>query len=303
MNIDLKSLTTEGRNPNTFGIDIASTEEMISMINEEDKKVAFAVEKEIKHIAKAVDLITESFNNGGRLIYIGAGTSGRLGILDASECPPTFGVPAQMVHGIIAGGYEAIFKAKEGAEDDINLGEKDLKDINFDKKDVLVGITASGRTPYVIGALNFAKKIGAVTIAVTNNSDSPVQNIADVGIAVVVGGEALTGSTRLKAGTAQKMVLNMLTTGSMIKIGKAYENLMVDVQSTNEKLTQRSKNIVVEATGVDESIAKEYLEETNYDVKLSIFMIKSKLDKKTAQEIVNKNNGHIRKALNEVINK
>lgn len=300
MKIDLSNLTTERRNPNTFGIDIAPTQDMIKMINEEDKKVAFAVEKEIPNIAKAVDFITEAFEKGGRLIYIGAGTSGRLGILDASECPPTFGTPKEMVQGIIAGGYEAIFSAVEGAEDNKLDGIEDLKKINFSNKDVLVGITASGRTPYVIGAINYANEIGSVTIAVTNNVDSAIQKIAKVCIAVVVGSEALTGSTRLKAGTAQKMVLNILTTGSMIKLGKVYENLMVDVQSTNLKLVERCKNIVMEATSVDKNIATQYLEETDYDVKLAIFMIKSKLDKKTAKEVFESYKGHIREALKAI---
>ncbi|WP_066504039.1 N-acetylmuramic acid 6-phosphate etherase [Abyssisolibacter fermentans] len=300
MKIDLSNLTTERRNPNTFGIDIAPTQDMIKMINEEDKKVAFAVEKEIPNIAKAVDLIAEAFEKGGRLIYIGAGTSGRLGILDASECPPTFGTPKEMVQGIIAGGYEAIFSAVEGAEDNKLDGIEELKKINFSNKDVLVGITASGRTPYVIGAINYANEIGSVTIAVTNNVDSAIQKIAKVCIAVVVGSEALTGSTRLKAGTAQKMVLNILTTGSMIKLGKVYENLMVDVQSTNLKLVERCKNIVMEATSVDKNIATQYLEETDYDVKFAIFMIKSKLDKKTAKEVFESYKGHIREALKAI---
>lgn len=297
MNIDLSNLTTEKRNPNTLEIDIASTEEIIKRINEEDKKVAYAVEKQIHNIAKAVDLIAGKLEKGGRLIYLGAGTSGRLGILDASECPPTFGTPKELVQGIIAGGYEAVFSAVEGAEDNVLEGAEDLKKINLTDKDVFVGITASGRTPYVLGGARYANELGVVTISVTNNADSEIEKLTDVCIAVLVGGEALTGSTRMKAGTAQKMVLNMLSTGAMIKLGKVYENLMVDVEATNLKLAERCKNIVVEATSVDKTIATKFLEETNFDVKLAIFMIMSGLDKKTAEETLNSNRGHIRKAL------
>lgn len=297
MNIDLSNLTTEKRNPNTLEIDMVSTEEMIRMINKEDKKVAYAVEKQIHNIAKAVDLIADKLEKGGRLIYAGAGTSGRLGILDASECPPTFGTPKELVLGIIAGGYPAIFSAVEGAEDNTLEGAEDLKKINFMDRDVLVGITASGRTPYVLSGVKYANELGAVTIAVTNNADSEIEKLTDVCIAVIAEGEALTGSTRMKAGTAQKMVLNMLSTGSMIKLGKVYENLMVDLEATNLKLSERCKNIVVEATSVDKTVAANFLKETNYDVKLAIFMIMSELDKKTAEETLNSHKGHIRKAL------
>lgn len=300
MKIDLSNLTTERRNPNTYEIDIVSTEEMVKMINEEDKKVAFAVEKETVNIAKAIDFITESFKKGGRLIYIGAGTSGRLGILDASECPPTFGTPEEMVHGIIAGGHEAIFRAVEGAEDSKELAVEDLKKANLNTNDILVGITASGRTPYVIGAMEYARENGITCVSVTNNGDSEIKNVSDVCIAVVVGGEALTGSTRLKAGTAQKMVLNMLTTGSMIKMGKAYENLMVDVQSTNAKLIERCKRIVMEATDLSREEATSFLERTDYNVKFAIFLYKSELSKEEAKEIYDTYNGEIRKALKSI---
>lgn len=297
MNIDLSNLTTEKRNPDTLELDIVSTEEMIKMINEEDKKVAYAVEKQIPNIAKAVELIANKLEMGGRLIYLGAGTSGRLGILDASECPPTFGTPKEMVHGIIAGGFDAIFSAVEGAEDDTLKAIEDLKRTNFTSKDILVGITASGRTPYVLGGIEYARSIGAASVAVTNNANSEIQKLSDICIAVVVGSEALTGSTRMKAGTAQKMVLNMLSTGSMIKLGKVYENLMVDLESTNLKLKERCKNIIVEAASVDKTIATQFLEETGYDVKLAIFMIMSELDKETAEKTLNLHKGHIRKAL------
>lgn len=297
MKIQLHKLTTEKRNPLTMDIDIVSTDQMVRLINNEDKKVAYAVEKEIPNIARAIDLIVDRLGNGGRLIYMGAGTSGRLGILDASECPPTFGVSHELVQGLIAGGHKAILKAVENIEDSTEEGMKDLKEIDFTNKDVLVGIAASGRTPYVLGGLEYARSIGAITIGVTNNSLAEMRNYVDICIAVEVGGEVVTGSTRMKAGTAQKMVLNMLSTGTMIKLGKVYENLMVDVEPTNLKLVERSKRIVMEATGVEEDVATEYLEDTDYDVKLSILMIKGGLDKNTAKDLLHKTKGHIRKAL------
>lgn len=297
MKIQLHKLTTEKRNPLTMDIDIVSTEQMVRLINNEDKKVAYAVEKEIPNIARAIDLIVDRLGNGGRLIYMGAGTSGRLGILDASECPPTFGVSHELVQGLIAGGHKAILKAVENIEDSTEEGMKDLKEIDFTNKDVLVGIAASGRTPYVLGGLEYARSIGAITIGVTNNSLAEMRNYVDICIAVEVGGEVVTGSTRMKAGTAQKMVLNMLSTGTMIKLGKVYENLMVDVEPTNLKLVERSKRIVMEAAGVEEDVATEYLKDTDYDVKLSILMIKGGLDKNTAKDLLHKTKGHIRKAL------
>ena len=278
-NISLDKLVTESRNENTKNIDRVETLEMLKMINDEDKKVAEAVEKELIHIAKAVDKIGEAFFNGGRLIYVGAGTSGRLGVLDASECSPTYGVSYDLVRGIIAGGQSAMFKAKEGAEDSKNLCIKDLKNINFAENDILVGIAASGRTPYVIGGLEYANGIGATTISVTCNPESEMSKIANISIAPVVGAEAITGSTRMKAGTAQKMVLNMLSTGAMVKTGKVYGNLMVDLKATNEKLVERAKRIVMQATGAKRAQVEKILEETNFDVKLSIFMIESSLDK------------------------
>ncbi|EJO5346529.1 N-acetylmuramic acid 6-phosphate etherase [Clostridium botulinum] len=299
-NINLDKLVTESRNKNTKNIDRVETLEMLKMINDEDKKVAQAVEKELHHIAKAVDKIGEAFLKGGRLIYVGAGTSGRLGVLDASECPPTYGVSYDLVKGIIAGGQAAMFKAKEGAEDSKTLCVKDLKDINFNGNDILVGIAASGRTPYVIGGLEYANKLKVTTIAVTCNKESEISKIANISIAPVVGPEAVTGSTRMKAGTAQKMVLNMLSTGAMIKIGKVYGNLMVDLKATNEKLVERAKRIVIEATGAKRNLVEKILEETNFDVKLSIFMIESSLDKIKAKEILDKNKGHIVGAIKEI---
>ena len=295
--IVLEKLTTESRNENTLNIDKVSTLEMVKIINNEDKNVAFAVENELENIAKAIDGIVDRINRGGRLIYIGAGTSGRLGILDASECPPTYGVSEELVQGIIAGGKEAIFRAKEGAEDSEELAITDLKDKSLSENDVIVGLAASGRTPYVIGGLKYANDIGALTISVTCNGDSEVSKVAQISIAPIVGAEVVTGSTRLKAGTAQKLVLNMLSTGTMIKLGKVYGNLMVDVKATNEKLVERAKRIVCEATGVERGQAEKTLKETNFDVKLAIFMIVSVLNINDAKEKLSKNKGYIAKAM------
>ncbi|EQK43605.1 N-acetylmuramic acid 6-phosphate etherase [[Clostridium] bifermentans ATCC 638] len=298
--LNLSKLTTESRNQNTLNIDKVSTLEMVKMINEEDKKVANAIEIELPQIAEAIDGIVERMQKGGRLIYIGAGTSGRLGILDASECPPTYGVSEELVQGLIAGGQEAIFRAKEGAEDSKELAVLDLKDKHLNENDTVVGIAASGRTPYVIGGLEYANEIGALTISVTCNADSQVAKEAKIAISPVVGAEVVTGSTRLKSGTAQKLVLNMLSTGSMIKMGKVYGNLMVDVKATNEKLIERSKKIVCEATGVSFKEAETVLNETDFDVKLSIFMILSNLEKEEAKVILEMNNGYIAKALKNI---
>ncbi|WP_077619997.1 N-acetylmuramic acid 6-phosphate etherase [Bacillus sinesaloumensis] len=269
----LDKLTTEMRNPNSTDLDKKSVKEILMLMNEEDQKVPLAIKQEIDKIETVVNLTIEAFRNGGRLIYVGAGTSGRLGVLDASECPPTFGVDAGLVRGVIAGGEKAITTAIEGAEDDDILGGDDLKAISLTEKDVVVGIAASGRTPYVIGALNYAKQVGAATASVSNNKHSVIGKIADVAIEVVSGPEIVTGSTRLKAGTAQKLVLNMITTASMIGIGKVYENLMVDVQPTNKKLVERAKKIIMEATGVDYEAAQSYFEEAHQQVKPAIVMI------------------------------
>ncbi|OAA93127.1 N-acetylmuramic acid 6-phosphate etherase [Clostridium coskatii] len=293
----LSKLVTEGRNPNTMNIDNVSTLEMIEMINEEDKKVPEAVGKAKESIAKAVDIIAERLSLGGRLIYVGAGTSGRIGILDASECPPTYGVSDDMVQGMIAGGQTAIFKAVEGAEDSKELGKKDLIQNNLTSKDVVCGIAASGRTPYVIGAMEYGKKVGAAVLCVTMNPESEMANIADVPIAVVVGPEVIMGSTRMKSGTAQKLILNMLTTGTMIKLGKVYENLMVNVQATNEKLVARARRIVKLATGAAYETIEKVLQATNNDVKLSIVIIKTGLQKEDAEELLKKVNGYVKKAL------
>ena len=243
MNENFSALTTEQINPATAHIDECTTLEMVRLINDEDKKIATAVEKVLPEIARAVDKIAESFSRGGRLFYIGSGTSGRLGVLDASECPPTFGVNPEMVQGLIAGGERALIRAVEGAEDNRELAEKNLRDKNFSSTDVLVGITASGRTPYVLSGVDFAKKIGAVTVGVSCVENSALAKAVDIAITPVTGAEAVTGSTRMKAGTATKMVLNMLTTAAMIKIGKVRGNLMVCVQATNDKLRDRLKRI------------------------------------------------------------
>lgn len=298
--IILDKLTTESRNKDTLNIDKVSTLEMVKIINNEDKKVALAVENELPQIAEAIDGIVERINRGGRLIYIGAGTSGRLGILDASECPPTYGVSEELVQGIIAGGKEAIFRAKEGAEDSKELAVEDLKNKSLSENDIVVGLAASGRTPYVIGGLEYANIIGALTISVTCNGDSEVSKVSKISIAPVVGAEVVTGSTRLKSGTAQKLVLNMLSTGTMIKLGKVYGNLMVDVKATNEKLVERAKRIVCEATGVEKVQAEEVLNETNFDVKLAIFMILSGLNINEAREKLSQSKGYIAKAMETI---
>jgi len=290
-------LITEQRNPNTRNIDNITTYEMLRKMNEEDKKVALAVEKELQNIAKAVDSITERIINGGRLIYVGSGTSGRLGILDASECPPTYGTDPDLVVGIIAGGPKAISSSIEGAEDDIEDGRKDLVSLDLKEIDSVVGITASGNTPYVIGAIDYARSLGALTIGLTNNPDTLLSKLCHITIAPIVGPEVITGSTRMKAGTAQKMVLNMISTGIMINYGKVYENLMVDLQATNKKLIKRAQNIIMEVTGISKEKAVKYLEETDYNCKLSLLMILGELDKKNAKEILDLNNGHLRKAM------
>lgn len=287
--LSLDSLDTEKRNINTMNLDELSTVEIIEKINQEDKKIADCVEPAIPKIGEAVDFAVESIKRGGRLIYIGAGTSGRLGILDASECPPTYGVPFDMVTGIMAGGDKAMRKAIEGAEDSKELAVNDLKKLELSKKDTLVGLAASGRTPYVIGGLEYAKSLGAKTVAVSCVRGAKISKICDVPIEVVVGAEVVTGSTRMKAGTAQKMVLNMISTTTMVKIGKVYQNLMVDVAATNEKLRVRALNIVSEATGTDKEIAKKLLEDSGYDVKAAIVMGISGADAIKARQTLKEN--------------
>ncbi|NOI30996.1 N-acetylmuramic acid 6-phosphate etherase [Vibrio coralliilyticus] len=293
----LSHLVSEGRNPETMDIDLLPSLEIVKRINQQDKLVPIAVEKVLPEIAQAVDKITQAFKSGGRLVYMGAGTSGRLGILDASECPPTFGVSDQMVIGLIAGGPDAILKAKEGAEDSPELGVADLKSIEFSDKDVVVGIAASGRTPYVIGALEYANDLGATTVALSCNPDSIIAEVAQIAISPVVGPEALTGSTRLKSGTAQKLVLNMLTTASMIRLGKSYQNLMVDVKATNKKLVARAARIVMQATECDKQQAVTVLEQTEYDVKLAILMILTGMNVDSARNQLQHQEGFLRRAV------
>ncbi|MCJ7924491.1 N-acetylmuramic acid 6-phosphate etherase [Pantoea sp. SM3640] len=297
MKLDLSQMITEGRNPASQNIDELSTEAMLRVINDEDKKVALAVEAIVPQIADAVDAICAAFQAGGRLIYCGAGTSGRLGILDASECPPTFGTPREQVIGLIAGGHTAILQAVENAEDNREQGAQDLKDIHFSRHDVLVGIAASGRTPYVLGALAYANELGATTVSLTCNPGSAMSQVAAIALTPVVGPEVVTGSSRMKAGTAQKLVLNMLTTGSMIRSGKVYGNLMVDVEATNQKLVQRQVNIVMQATDCDDATASAALTACGGHCKTAILMVLADLAADEAKALLCQHQGFIRQAL------
>ena len=293
----LSTLITEQRNPNSMHVDSLSALEIVQLMNKEDKQVPLAIEKCLPQIAQAVECIVAAFQQGGRLVYIGAGTSGRLGVLDASECPPTFGVSPEMVKGIIAGGERALRHPIEGAEDSKTHAVVDLQTIQFSSKDVLVGIAASGRTPYVIGALEYAKSLGSVTVSIASNPNSAMANIVDIAIDTVVGPEVLTGSSRLKSGTAQKLVLNMLTTASMILMGKCYQNLMVDVQASNEKLKARAIRIVMQATDCDKILAEETLKQADQNAKLAIMMILSGLDRAQAEALLEKHQGKLQLAL------
>ena len=293
----LSTLITEQRNPNSMQVDSLSALEIVQLMNQEDKQVPLAIEKCLPQIAQAVECIVAAFQQGGRLVYIGAGTSGRLGVLDASECPPTFGVSPEMVKGIIAGGERALRHPIEGAEDSKAQAVVDLQTIQFSSKDVLVGIAASGRTPYVIGALEYAKSLGSVTVSIASNPNSAMANIVDIAIDTVVGPEVLTGSSRLKSGTAQKLVLNMLTTASMILMGKCYQNLMVDVQASNEKLKARAIRIVMQATDCDKALAEETLKQADQNAKLAIMMILSGLDRAQAEALLEKHHGKLQLAL------
>ena len=297
--VELKKIATEQRNPNTMNIDSLSTHEMIRLINREDHRVAEAVSQVTEEIAKAVDVIADRLSKGGRLIYCGAGTSGRLGILDAVECPPTYSTEPEMVQGLIAGGYPAIFKAVEGAEDSKELGVEDMKGIRFTAGDVLVGVAASGRTPYVLGCMEYAKELGAVTVAVTCCPGSVLDTYADIGIAPAPGPEVVTGSTRMKSGTAQKMVLNMLSTGAMIKLGKVYGNLMVDVKPSNEKLVRRCVTIVCTATECDEATATAALEQCEYRPKIAIVMVLMGVGAEEAKALLTRGGGRIAKVLDK----
>ena len=290
--MNLGSLVSEARNPQTLDLDALSTLELVNRFNQQDTLVALAVKETLPEVAKAVDAAAAALKAGGRIIYMGAGTSGRLGVLDASECPPTFGVPHGLVVGLIAGGPGALLKAVEGAEDSKQLGEDDLKALNLTAQDLVVGLAASGRTPYVIGGLEYARQTGCTTVAISCNPGSPIAQVAAIAISPVVGPEALTGSTRLKSGTAQKLVLNMISTGAMVKFGKVYQNLMVDMKATNIKLVDRACRMVVEATGASREEAEAVLKQTDYDVKPAILMILSGLDAAAARAKLNVHHGY-----------
>jgi len=295
--MNLGSLVSESRNPATMNLDEMTTLEMVASFNHEDSKVPEAIRAVLPEVAQAVDMAAASFKAGGRLIYLGAGTSGRLGVLDASECPPTFGVPHGLVVGLIAGGPGALLKAVEGAEDSEELGVTDLKNLQITPADTVVGLAASGRTPYVIGALRYARELGCATVAISCNPDSPIAHEAQVAISPVVGPEALTGSTRLKSGTAQKLVLNMISTGAMVKNGKVYQNLMVDVKATNVKLVDRACRIVMEATGAARADAEAALSQTEFEVKPAILMILANISAQEAIQRLTAHHGFLRAAL------
>jgi N-acetylmuramic acid 6-phosphate etherase len=294
-----KELVTEARNPASAGLDQLSTIDFVRLVNSEDARIADAVADQAREIANAIDLIADRLASGGRLIYVGAGTSGRLGVLDASECPPTFSADPEQVVGLIAGGSKALQRAVEGAEDSTGQGATDLRDIKLSDRDVVVGIAASGHTPYVVGALKFAREVGAGTVGCSCNPGSPVSETAEIGIAVAVGPEVLSGSTRMKAGTATKMVLNMLTTGAMVKLGKTYGNLMVDLQATNSKLVQRSIGIVQQLTDLSEADARELLESCGGELKTSIVCHRLEVSVDEARAKLEAVDGRLRQALGE----
>ncbi|HVE57115.1 MAG TPA: N-acetylmuramic acid 6-phosphate etherase [Pyrinomonadaceae bacterium] len=291
---------TEQENPNTKNIDQVSTLEAIRLINDEDKKVALAVEKVLPEIAQAIDQIVERLNRGGRLFYVGTGTSGRLGVLDASEIPPTYGVSYELVQGIIAGGYDALYKATEASEDNQEAGKTDLQNRGVSEKDAVIGIAASGRTPYTIGALEFAREIGCFTACITCVPDSLITKSAEIAIVAVVGAEAVTGSTRMKAGTAQKLILNMISTAAMIRLGYVKGNRMTNVKSSNIKLKERSLRILMSETGLEEAAAQNLLSEANYDLRIAIVMNKAGVSREIAEAVLTENNFVIENALNSL---
>ena len=297
MSLNLAGMSTETRNSRTMDLDIMTPLEIVTVMNEEDARVPEAIKPQLNNIAQCVTWAAQSIEAGGRLIYMGAGTSGRLGVLDAAECPPTFGVSPETVVGLIAGGERAFIKAVEGAEDSAELGRQDLVNIGLTSRDLVVGIAASGRTPYVLGGLEYAQNIGCHTVGISCNPGSAVGKAAELAIEVVPGPECLTGSTRLKAGTAQKLILNMISTATMVRCGKAFQNLMVDVVPTNEKLRVRAENIVMEATGVTRERAKEALLQSGDKVKTAILMILAGCGREEAEQKLEKTNGHIREAM------
>lgn len=296
---EIQRLATEQRNPRSMEIDVASVRDILEIMNTEDHKVPIAVRGEIPYIAEAVEIIVESFRTGGRLYYIGAGTSGRLGILDASECPPTFGTPPEMVQGLIAGGREAVFRSQEGAEDYEENGARALQEAGLNANDVVCGIAASRRTPYVVGGVKYARSIGCRTLYVTCNPRSEFNLDVDVAICPVVGPEVVMGSTRMKSGTAQKLVLNMLTTAAMIRLGKVYENMMVDLQMTNKKLVERSRRTVMTVTGLSYGEATQLLERADGHVKTALVMELAGVSPDEALRRLQKSHGFVRRAIED----
>lgn len=299
MMIELEKLSTEENNPNSKDIELQDSLEVVRRINEEDKKVAFCVEKELESISWLIDAILSRYEKETRIIYVGAGTSGRLGILDASECPPTYGVSFEKVQGLIAGGNEAIFKAKENAEDKPELGKQDLLNINLTENDVVIGLAASGRTPYVLGAIEYANSIGAITGSITCSKSSDLSKVSQYPIEVPVGAEIVTGSTRMKAGTAQKMILNMISTTIMIKLGKVFSGYMVDVKTSNQKLIERAKRIIMKTANCDYEKASDALKKAGNDVKTAIVMILLDIDKNMAMEKLNQCDENVAKIIHE----
>ena len=297
MSLNLKNMSTETRNQNTMNLDIMTPLEVVTIMNQEDAKVPEAIKPALPNIAQCVTWAISSIENGGRIIYMGAGTSGRLGVLDAVECPPTFGVAPEVVVGLIAGGEKAFVKAVEGAEDSRELGRQDLVDINLEERDIVIGIAASGRTPYVLGGLAYAREVGCHTVGISCNPGSAVGAAAELAIEVVPGPECLTGSTRLKSGTCQKLILNMISTATMVGCGKAYQNLMVDVMQTNEKLVVRAQNIVMEATGCDRETAAEKIGIAGGNAKTAITMILADCGLEEAKTRLEKAKGHVREAI------
>lgn len=297
MELNLTGMTTERRNPRTMQLDTMSELEIVTAMNDEDARVPLAIAKKLPEIAQAARWAVEAFEQGGRLFYMGAGTSGRLGVLDAAECPPTFGVDPGMVVGLIAGGEKAFIKAVEGAEDSRELGRQDLEDHHLTQRDFVIGIAASGRTPYVLGGLAYAKEVGCRTAAIACNPGSAIGKAADLAIEVEVGPEVLTGSTRLKSGTAQKLILNMISTASMVRTGKVYQNLMVDVMQTNEKLHTRAENIVMDATGVERAEARRAIDAAGGSVKCAITMLLANCTAQEAKSRLEAAGGHVRTAI------
>ncbi len=301
--INLNKLSTEENNPNSKGIELQDNYEILKRINEEDKKVALCVQEKLEDITKLMDAIIENYREDTRIIYIGAGTSGRLGILDASECPPTYGVSPEKVQGIIAGGKDAIFMAKENAEDDREQGKRDLMDINLTGNDVVIGLAASGRTPYVLGGIEYANSLGAVTGSIACSENSELSSVSRYPIEVIVGPEIVTGSTRMKAGTAQKMILNMISTTLMIRLGKVFSGYMVDVKTSNRKLVERAKQIIMKTTGSTYERASYVLNESGNNVKVAIVMALLSIDREMAEKSLKKYGNNIAGLIHEYTDK